>query len=145
MGFRNGKPSKQFTAIPNSLIRDHNVTDSTFRLISWVASHDENFDINFTVIEKHLGYKRDKIRNAIKNAEQNDYLVRVQENNPNNGKFDWQYYIFTSKEDTKLFRENHSSIGVTTCNTNRSNLQSRHFQTRINCNYNYASARINCN
>ncbi|MEH2368505.1 helix-turn-helix domain-containing protein [Nostoc sp.] len=111
MGFRNGKPSKQFTAIPNSLIRDHNLTDSTFRLISWVASHDENFDISFTVIEKHLGYKRDKIRNAIKNAEQNDYLVRVQENNPNNGKFDWQYYIFTSKEDTKLFRENHSSIG----------------------------------
>ncbi|HYX18237.1 MAG TPA: helix-turn-helix domain-containing protein [Nostoc sp.] len=111
MGFRNGKSSKQFTAIPNSLIRDHKVTDSTFRLISWVASHDENFDINFTVIEKHLGYKRDKIRNAIKNAEQNDYLVRVQENNPNNGKFDWQYYIFTSKEDTKLFRENHSSIG----------------------------------
>ncbi|WP_375467209.1 helix-turn-helix domain-containing protein [uncultured Nostoc sp.] len=111
MGFRNGKPSKQFTAIPNSLIRDYNVTDSTFRLISWVASHDENFDINFTIIEKHLGYKRDKIRNAIKNAEQNDYLVRVQENNPNNGKFDWQYYIFTSKEDTKLFRENHSSIG----------------------------------
>ncbi|WP_243458626.1 helix-turn-helix domain-containing protein [Nostoc sp. UIC 10630] len=111
MGFRNGKPSKQFTAIPNSLIRAHNLTDSTFRLISWVASHDENFDISFTVIEKHLGYKRDKIRNAIKNAEQNDYLVRVQENKPNNGKFDWQYYIFTSKEDTKLFRENHSSIG----------------------------------
>ncbi len=55
MGFRNGKPSKQFTAIPNSLIRDHNLTDSTFRLISWVASHDENFDISFTVIEKHLG------------------------------------------------------------------------------------------
>ncbi len=36
-------------------------------------------------------------------------------------------------------------LHVTTCNTNRSNLQSRHFQTRINCNYNYASARINCN
>ncbi len=37
------------------------------------------------------------------------------------------------------------SLIVTTCNTNRSNLQSRHFQTRINCNYNYPSARINCN
>ncbi|MHC5674215.1 hypothetical protein [Nostoc sp.] len=36
-------------------------------------------------------------------------------------------------------------VGVTTCNTNRSNLQSRHFQTRIICNYNYPSARINCN
>ncbi|MDZ8263693.1 helix-turn-helix domain-containing protein [Nostoc sp. ChiQUE01b] len=111
MGFRNGKPSKQLTAIPNSLIRDYNLADSTFRLICWVASHDENFDISFTVIEKHLGYKRDKIRNAIKNAEQNDYLVRVQEHNPNNGKFDWQYYIFTNKDDTKLFRDNHSSIG----------------------------------
>ena len=111
MGFRNGKPSKQFTAIPNSLIRDYNLTDSTFRLICWVASHDENFDISFTIIEKYLGYKRDKIRNAIKNAEENDYLVRVQENNPKNGKFDWQYYIFTSKEDTKFFRENHLSIG----------------------------------
>jgi len=55
MGFRNGKPSKQFTAIPNSLIRDYNLTDSTFRLICWVASHDENFDISFSVIEKYLG------------------------------------------------------------------------------------------
>ncbi|OYD88949.1 hypothetical protein CDG77_21060 [Nostoc sp. 'Peltigera membranacea cyanobiont' 213] len=36
-------------------------------------------------------------------------------------------------------------LGVTTCNTNRSNLQSRHLQTRIKCNYNCASARINCN
>ncbi|WP_263627867.1 hypothetical protein [Komarekiella delphini-convector] len=33
-------------------------------------------------------------------------------------------------------------LSVTTCNTNRSNLQSRHLQTRIICNYNYASARI---
>ncbi|PHM05995.1 hypothetical protein [Nostoc sp. 'Peltigera malacea cyanobiont' DB3992] len=37
------------------------------------------------------------------------------------------------------------TLAVTTCNTNRSNLQSRHLQTRINCNYNYTSARINCN
>jgi hypothetical protein len=28
-------------------------------------------------------------------------------------------------------------LSVTTCNTNRSNLQSRLFQTRINCNYKY--------
>ncbi|BBD63859.1 XRE family transcriptional regulator [Nostoc commune NIES-4072] len=36
-------------------------------------------------------------------------------------------------------------VAVTTCNTNRSNLQSRHLQTRIKCNYNCASARIKCN
>jgi predicted transposase YbfD/YdcC len=36
-------------------------------------------------------------------------------------------------------------LDVATCNTNQSNLQSRDFQTRIKCNYNYTSARINCN
>ena len=40
---------------------------------------------------------------------------------------------------------NKLSLDVATCNTNCSNLQSRHFQTRIKCNYNCASARINCN
>ena len=38
-----------------------------------------------------------------------------------------------------------SNLIVTTCNTNHSNLQSTHFQTRIICNYNYTSTRINCN
>lgn len=33
-------------------------------------------------------------------------------------------------------------IVVATCNTNRSNLQSRHLQTRIICNYNWGSAGI---
>jgi len=50
-------------------------------------------------------------------------------------------------EDSRLPKTpaEREALAVTTCNTNRSNLQSRHFQTRINCNYNYASARINCN
>ena len=38
-----------------------------------------------------------------------------------------------------------SIVDVTTCNYKCPNLQSRHFPTRINCNYNYASARIKCN
>ncbi|MBW4505151.1 MAG: hypothetical protein KME64_01310 [Scytonematopsis contorta HA4267-MV1] len=40
---------------------------------------------------------------------------------------------------------NNIKLGVTTCNYKRPNLQSKHFQTRIICNYNYASTRINCN
>jgi hypothetical protein len=43
--------------------------------------------------------------------------VRVHENNPKNGKFDWQYYIFTNKEDTKLFRSpvgGSSNVGEST-------------------------------
>jgi hypothetical protein len=35
-------------------------------------------------------------------------------------------------------------IPVATCNHNRSNLQSRHFQTRIIYNYKFSPARINC-
>jgi hypothetical protein len=38
-----------------------------------------------------------------------------------------------------------TGVGVATCNANRSDLQLRHLQARINCNYNCASARIICN
>jgi hypothetical protein len=51
-------------------------------------------------------------------------------------------FVIKSENYIDTYRQR---VDVTTCNTNRSNLQSRHFQTRINCNYNYASARINCN
>ncbi|WP_242055182.1 hypothetical protein [Scytonema hofmannii] len=46
---------------------------------------------------------------------------------------------------TFVYKEEIQSVGVITCNTNHSNLQSTHFQTRIICNYNYTSTRINCN
>ena len=51
------------------------------------------------------------------------------------------------KEELKqfTFEAKKKTLDVATCNTNCSNLQSRQFQTRIICNYNYASARINCN
>ncbi len=37
------------------------------------------------------------------------------------------------------------TLAVATCNYNPLNLQSRHFQTRIICNYNFVWTRINCN
>jgi HlyD family secretion protein len=36
-------------------------------------------------------------------------------------------------------------VAVATCNHKGSNLQSSHFPTRISCNYNFTSTRINCN
>ena len=70
-----------------------------------------------------------------------DRFKRFERGIPPKGKGDFAF-ISHMIETTTLMN---GRVAVTTCNTNRSNLQSRHFQTRINCNYNYASARINCN
>jgi hypothetical protein len=43
-----------------------------------------------------------------------------------------------------LVNGNFRDVVVATCNHNRSNLQSRHFPTRIKCNYKFTSTRINC-
>ena len=59
----------------------------------------------------------------------------------------WSQYILALRLWDAGHRGNRGCgrwIGVATCNHNRSNLQSRDFQTRIICNYKFISARINC-
>ncbi|MHC5915547.1 MAG: hypothetical protein ACYTXE_32160 [Nostoc sp.] len=60
---------------------------------------------------------------------------------------DWAYAVEFPEDHPQFEPEDHAwdELDVATCNTNRLNLQSRHLQTRIICNYNCASARINCN
>jgi DNA-binding XRE family transcriptional regulator len=41
-------------------------------------------------------------------------------------------------QTSRLNQKAKGGLAVATCNTNRSNLQSRHFQTRIICNYNFS-------
>ncbi len=100
--------SEHYTKISNKLIRDREVTDSAYRLISWILSHSDGFSVSFAGITKALGYKREKIRNAIKNAEERDYLVRIQIHNPKTGAFDWDYYVFPTPEETIAFRLTHN-------------------------------------
>ncbi|NMG09770.1 hypothetical protein [Brasilonema sp. UFV-L1] len=102
---KKGKPQKKFTLISNDLIRDTQVTDSAYRLICWVTSHSDDFEISFSSILSMLEWGKDKLRNAVKNAEINDYLVRTKTRDAETGLFDWDYYIFVDKDEAIAFRK----------------------------------------
>lgn len=106
MGVKKGiAPNRNFTQIPNDLIRNQEVSDGAFRLICWITSHTDGFDISFSGIRSALGYGRDGLRSIIKNAEENNYLVRVKTRDETTGQFDWDYHIFANQQDAITFRE----------------------------------------
>ncbi|MBE9053544.1 hypothetical protein IQ243_24690 [Nostocales cyanobacterium LEGE 11386] len=95
---------KNYTPISNSLIRDSEIDDSTFRLICWMTSHDEGFEVSFVSIQNSLGYGRDKLRKILKNAETHNFLVR-RKIRTTGGLFDFEYHIFKDTEDAIAFRK----------------------------------------
>ncbi|BAY20097.1 hypothetical protein NIES21_59670 (plasmid) [Anabaenopsis circularis NIES-21] len=95
---------KNYTSISNELIRSSQIDDSTFRLICWMTSHEEGFEINFASIQNALGYGRDKLRKILKNAETLNYLVR-RKIRTNGGLFDFEYHIFKDNDSAIAFRE----------------------------------------
>lgn len=100
-------PSSHYTMIPNHLIRNQNLSDSAFRLISWISSHQEGFEISFNSIKLNLGYGREKLRKILKEAEEAFHLVR-RKINGEGGLFDWEYHIFLEPADAIAYRK---SIG----------------------------------
>ncbi len=98
-------PRNHYTQISNSLIRDtSSIDDGAFRLICWMTSHDEGFEMNFSSIQQALGYGRDKLRKILKTAEVHNYLVRRRVHDES-GCFDWEYHIFKDTVDAIAFKE----------------------------------------
>ncbi|MBE9036023.1 hypothetical protein [aff. Roholtiella sp. LEGE 12411] len=91
-------PRGHYTQISNALIRNSEIDDSTFRLICWMTSHDEGFEVNFTNIQISLGYGRDKLRKILKNAEIHNHLIR-RKIRTSSGLFDFEYHVFKDTED----------------------------------------------
>ena len=91
-------PKKHYTPVSNSLIRNPEIDDGTFRLICWMTSHSEGWEVNFASIQKALGYGRDKLRKILKTAENQNYLVR-RKIRVEGGLFDFEYHIFKDTED----------------------------------------------
>jgi hypothetical protein len=109
-----------YTKIPNSLIRDKEISEGAFRLICWVSSHTPDFEFSFESIKEALGYGREKLRSIIKESEAANYLVR-RRLRLDNGSFDWEYHIFLDQDDAIAYKntigdkpaygENHSHQG----------------------------------
>ncbi|MBC6429678.1 hypothetical protein FM036_01910 [Nostoc sp. HG1] len=90
--------STHYTPVSNALIRNSEIDDGTFRLICWMTSHTEGWEVNFIFIQKALGYGRDKLRKILKIAEIKNYLVR-RKIRTEAGLFDFEYHIFKDTND----------------------------------------------
>ena len=104
--FAKGRPPKKhYLPVPNDLIRDKNVSDGTFRVICWINSHNDDFEITFAGLQTALSYGRDKLRAIVKNGIKTGYIIRQRLNDATTGLFDWIYAAFTSKEEAKEFAQ----------------------------------------
>ncbi|MFW9259269.1 hypothetical protein [Nostoc sp. CALU 546] len=104
--------STHYTPVSNALIRNSEIDDGTFRLICWMTSHTEGWEVNFNSIKNSLGYGRDKLRKILKTAEIQNYLVR-RKIRTEAGLFDFEYHIFKDTNSAIAFRESLPPVELT--------------------------------
>jgi hypothetical protein len=100
---KGSRPKQQYLSVPNSMIRDAELSPDAFRLICWINSHADNFEISLNCIQKAFGYGRDKIQGILKNAIECGYLIRQRINDAATGTFQWLYAVFMDKADAVGF------------------------------------------
>lgn len=104
--------STHYTPVSNALIRNSEIDDGTFRLICWMTSHTQGWEVNFNSIKNSLGYGRDKLRKILKTAEIQNYLVR-RKIRTEAGLFDFEYHIFKDTNSAIAFRESLPPVELT--------------------------------
>lgn len=88
------KPSVHFTQIPNILIRSK-LGNSAFRLICYLASHQEDWKVYQEIIMKDLGWGREMLRGAIKELVEKKLMIVTQckgeSGKFNHNNYEWDY------------------------------------------------------
>ena len=72
-----------FAMIPNSVIRDPEITANAFRLLAYLMSHENGYELTYGQIERQTGLGRSAINSAIKLLGVKGYLVTAQTKLPN--------------------------------------------------------------
>jgi alkylated DNA nucleotide flippase Atl1 len=78
--------NQPFSQIPNEAIRDRRITPNAFRLLAYVMSHKDGYDLTYGQIERQTGIGRFAINKAIENLTAIGW-VRVVRTKQANGQF----------------------------------------------------------
>lgn len=78
--------NQPFSQIPNEAIRDPRITATAFRLLAYVMSHQDGYDLTYGQIERQTGIGRFAINKAIENLTELGWL-RVVRTKKDNGQF----------------------------------------------------------
>ena len=72
-----------FAMIPNSVIRDPEITPNAFRLLAYLMSHENGYELTYDQIERQTSLGRSAINSAIKLLTLKSYLITAQTKLPN--------------------------------------------------------------
>jgi hypothetical protein len=80
------QPKKAFAIIPNRAVRDPRITSNSFRLLAYLLSHNDGYELTYRQIEKQAGMGRYAINAASKQLSELGWL-RVEQTKLANGQF----------------------------------------------------------
>ena len=80
------QPKKAFAIIPNMAVRDPKLTANSFRLLAYLLSHNDGYELTYRQIEKQTGLGRYAINAASKQLAERGWL-RVEQTKLKNGQF----------------------------------------------------------
>lgn len=80
---------QQFTQIPNAWLRDPNLSFKAIGLLAQIMSHSRGWSMSISSLAEKNREGKDAIRSAVKELEDNGYLIRKQENQGRFGEAIW--------------------------------------------------------
>jgi predicted transcriptional regulator len=83
--------SQPFAQVPNSAIRDPEISPNAFRLLAYLMSHKEGYELTYGQIERQTTLGRYAINEAIKVLTEKGWL-RTERTKKDNGQF-WPYFF----------------------------------------------------
>ncbi len=77
------RDNQPFAQVPNSAIRDPEITPNAFRLLAYLMSHQDGYGLTYQQIERQTGLGRFAINGAIHNLEAKGWLETKATKQPN--------------------------------------------------------------
>lgn len=84
------KEGYRYTIVPNAAVRDPEITSNAFRLLAYLLSHEEGYQLHFSQIIRETGLGEYAIRKAVDILKMKGYLeTRRQKKGNLDGGYDW--------------------------------------------------------
>lgn len=114
--------NKNYTVMSNIHLRDKNLSYKAKGLLSFMLSLPDDWDYSINGLECLSKEGKKAVRSAIKELEENKYLVR-ERNHLENGRFDYDYIIYEIPCNQKGYAEDGHDEKGTQINTNIQNTE----------------------
>lgn len=120
------RDNQPFSQIPNEVIRNPKISNPGFRLMVYLMSHSDGYDLSYRQIEAQTGMKRHAIQNATKNLEELG-LLSTELLKHDNGQFAGKAWIINDLTSAPNSTMESTAVesGVLIKNTNTKNINTK--------------------